>query len=243
MLARDVMSGDVVTIGLNGTLLEAVKLLINARVSALPVIDESGALAGILSEFDVIRHVAGGDAAASFTFGGAADGPGTVAASKALATTVKGIMTTPVLTAPDDAELTFVAEFMLKHRLKRIPIVRGGSVVGIVSRVDLLKAMISASGDAAVGRADASPRKPVPDSEDQLREKVIAAVRQENVGVSGGLDVVIRHRAAHLWGEVTNEAAHQACCAAAARVPGVTDVVSHMHVVPLRNRGLFVRRG
>lgn len=240
MLARDVMSGDVVTIGLKATLLEAVQLLINARVSGLPVIDENGALAGILSEFDVIRHVAGSDAAGSFTFKASLDDLG-VAASKALAGPVEGVMTTPVLTAPDDADLTFVAEFMLKHRLKRIPIVRGGSVVGIVSRVDLLKAILSPSGDGAAARAKTSPGQHVPVSDDQLRQDVIAAVRRD-VAVGGGLDVVIRHGTAHLWGEVANEAGHQACCLVAAKVPGVTDVVSHMQVVPRRNRPMFVRR-
>lgn len=237
------MSSDVVTVGLNATLLEAAKLLINARVSGLPVIDDSDALVGMLSEVDVIRHVAGSDSAAFSRFqsqlidGGVLD----TAYAHALSEPVKTIMTTPALTAPDDADLKLVADLMLQHKMKRIPIVKGALVVGVVSRVDLLRALLSRPGENADAEAEARPSHRAPVGDDQLRHDVIRAVRQAGVQVAGGFDVVGRNGVAHLWGVVPDEATHEACRAAALRVPGVSDVFSHMQVVPVRSRGRLPR--
>lgn len=243
MLARDVMSSEVVTVGLNATLLEAVKLLINARVSGLPVIDDSEAVVGMLSEFDVIRHVAGSNSAAFSRFQSQLIERGVLgtAYTQALSEPVKTIMTTPVLTAPDDADLKLVADLMLQHKMKRIPIVRGAAVVGVVSRVDLLKALLSRREEDAQAKAEARPSHQAPVGDDQLRHEVVKAVRQSGVPVSGGFDVVARSGVAHLWGVVADEAAHEACRSAALKVPGVSDILSHMQVVPWRNRRSFAR--
>lgn len=234
MLARDVMSRDVVTVGLNATLLEAVKLLINTGVSGLPVLDESGALAGMLSEFDVIRHVVGSDDAALSRFRSQMRIRGVLATaySHALSGPVRSIMVTPVVSAADDADLEVVATLMLEHRVKRIPIVTGASVVGIVSQVDLMKVLLSRPADEASAAAEAPSTEPGPLSDDQLRRQVATAVRRAGLAVGGGFDVVTRNGVAHLWGRVTDEASHQACRTAAGKVPGVRDVFSHMQVVP-----------
>jgi CBS domain-containing protein len=122
MRARDVMSNPVTTIGTGATLLEAAKLLVNTRISALPVVEGRDTIVGIVSEIDLIRHVLDG------TEGGSRqahlDDP---AAHKALFVNVGEIMTRQVITATEDTELEDVAALMLKHRTKRIPIVRDGS--------------------------------------------------------------------------------------------------------------------
>lgn len=237
------MSSDVVTVDANATLLEAVKLLINARVSGLPVIDDSEALVGVLSEFDVIRHVAGSDSAGLSRFQSQLidrGGLGT-AYSHALSEPVRSIMTTPALTAPEDSDLKHVAELMLQHKMKRIPIVKGRSVVGVVSRVDLLKALLSRPGEGAHAKVEERPSPSAPIDDEQLRHEVFKAVRQSGAQVAGGFDVVSHNGVAHLWGVVADEATHDACRAAALRVPGVSDVISHMQVVPMRYRGMFPR--
>ena len=243
MLARDVMSSDVVTVGANATILEAIKLLINEGVSGLPVVDASGAIVGMLSEFDVIRHVAGTDSEAFSRFQSQLIDRGALgtAYTQALSKSVKTIMTKPALTAPDDADLKAVADLMLQYKMKRIPIVKGPSVVGVISRVDLLKALLSRPGDDAGVKAAARPSQKVPVDDDQLRQAVIKAVRQSGVPVSGGFDVVSHNGVAHLWGVVANEASHEACQVTALRVPGVSDIVSHMQIVPMRYRSLYPR--
>lgn len=140
MQAKDVMSDGVMSIGADATVLEAIGLFVKTRVSAMPVLDDSGFMGGILSEADLIG--AGGFDAAT--------------AAEAGARPVVDIMTKDVVTADETASLADLAGLMLKHRVKRLPILRGGSVVGIVSRVDLLKGLI-----AGVTPAD-TPRKSRP---------------------------------------------------------------------------------
>jgi CBS domain-containing protein len=219
MRARDVMSNPVTTIGTGATLLEAAKLLVNTRISALPVVEGRDTIVGIVSEIDLIRHVLDG------TEGGSRqahlDDP---AAHKALFVNVGEIMTRQVITATEDTELEDVAALMLKHRTKRIPIVRDGSVVGVVSRIDLVKAMLSHTApDAAPGAG--------PDDE-SLRRMVMTAVHRLGIPLGGTFDVVVRHGVAHLWGRVSTEEEDQACQVAAAKVPGIADAISHMQIMP-----------
>ena len=142
MQAKDVMSGGVMSIAADATVLEAVELFVKARVSAMPVLDAAGFMLGIVSEADLIR-AAGLDAAPS---------------AEARSRPVVDIMTKKVVTADETASLAEIAALMLKHGVKRLPILSGKSVVGIVSRVDLLKGMIALAPPAAVPRKS----QPVP---------------------------------------------------------------------------------
>jgi CBS domain-containing protein len=221
MQARDVMSTDVATVEGQATLLDAAKVLINAGATALPVVDANGALIGVVSEYDVILRVLEGE--------GAFDLQAVLseANASALAAAVKSLMTSPAIFVTEDADLKAVADLIVKHRLRCVPVVRDRAVVGVVNRVDLVKALLSRS-DAA---APAAPRKV---DDDQLRTDVIAALRRLGLPLSGGFDVVARHGVVHLWGQVQDEEDHRGYVAAAAKVEGVTDVASHMQVRPLR---------
>lgn len=139
MQAKDVMSDGVMSIGADATVLEAIGLFVKTRVSAMPVLDANGFMVGIVSEADLIGS-------AGFEAAGAAE---------ARSRPVVDIMTKDVVTADETASLAEVAGLMLTHRVKRLPILRGRSVVGIVSRVDLLKGLI-----AGVPPADVPPEKP-----------------------------------------------------------------------------------
>lgn len=230
MLARDVMSSGVVTVEAKGSLLDAVKLLINSGVSALPVIDEKGAFVGVLSEFDVIRHVMGGDGAAALQSQLEKGGALADVYAQALASPVASLMTSPAISAQEGTPLKDIADLMLKHQIKRVPIVRDGTVVGVVSRVDLVKALLSRPPAAT-----AAPLESVPEADDeQLRRDVITAIRRLGLPLSGGFDVVARHGSIHLWGQTPDEEHHQAYRAAAAKVRGVREVHTHMQVMPLR---------
>lgn len=239
MLARDVMSPDVVTIGAQDTLLSAVKLLINAGVSGLPVVDGEGALVGLLSEYDLIRHVMGGNQVAPAEFQAHLEDRGALADaySQALAAPVASLMSSPVITAQEDTPLKVIADLMLEHQARRIPIVRGDTVAGVVSRADLMKALLSrphVSADLAGSSQPAAPDV----ADGQLRQDVTKVLRQIGMPLGSGFDVVVRHGVVHLWGEVVNEEDHRTCCAAAAKVPGARDVLSHMQVMPRRLVGL-----
>lgn len=228
MYAKDVMSSPVTTISAGASVRDAARLLINAQVSALPVVDQRNAMAGIVSEVDLIRRVVGdaNDPAQLHAHLGDPD------SQEVLSLTVADIMTRDVVTANEETSLEDVATLMLEHQTKRIPIVRGTDVVGIVSRIDLVKAMLSHATPATAAAAPA----PAPRSRDDesLRMQVAAAIHKLGIPLGGSFDVVVRHGIAHLWGQVGNVEEDKACQITAARVAGITDVISHMQVLPRR---------
>ncbi|SEO15545.1 CBS domain-containing protein [Rhodospirillales bacterium URHD0017] len=228
MYARDVMSTPVITISTGATVRDAARLLVNSQVSALPVVDERNALAGIVSEVDLIRRVVGefNDPTQLHAHLGSPD------SQEVLSLTVAEIMTTAVVTATEDTSLDDVATLMLEHQTKRIPIMRGTGVIGVVSRIDLVKAMLS---HGAPGAAAATPAPaPAARDDESLRLQVTTAIHRLGIPLGGTFDVVVRHGIAHLWGQVGSVEEDKACQMAAIKMDGVTDAISHMQVMPRR---------
>jgi len=190
------MSEGVMSVNAGASVLEAARLLVNAGVSAMPVIDDDGIMVGILSEADLIKHT-GGMAPTELS--------DVAEAAKALddarSQCVADVMTREVVTAIEDTTLRDIAGLLLKHRIKRVPILRGRSVVGIVSRVDLLRALISLG-------LDSYTHAPVEthDSNERLRSAVMTILTQLNWSQVRRSDIVISHGAVHLWGMVAGDA-------------------------------------
>jgi CBS domain-containing protein len=220
MRAKDVMSDGVMSVNAGATVLEAARLLVNAGVSAMPVIDNQGVMVGILSEADIIRHTGGMVPTEPSDNERAAK-----AMAEARSKHVADVMTKEVVTAAEDATLREIADLMLKHGIKRVPILRDRSVVGVVSRVDLLQALISLGPDAYV-----QPSAATHTADEDLRSAVMAALQKQDWSQARRSDVVISHGVVHLWGMVANDATRSACVETARNVPGVTSVENHMHV-------------
>ena len=230
MRAKDVMSDGVTSISATATVYEAAKLLVNTRVSAMPVLDASGAMIGIVSEADVIKEgTRPADPATDGLQRGLADE--NVAAAphaQTLIRRVSEIMSRDVVTADENTSLSDIAGLMLKHRVKRVPILRDRKVVGVVSRVDLLQALLSrepASSASRSGPAAASP------SDEALRAAVVAAVSGKSWSLARRADVVAKDGVVHLWGVVPSHAVLDTYGAAAGKVAGVKSVQVHMHVM------------
>ena len=155
MRAKEIMSSPVTTIGTGSTLLDAARLLINANVSALPVVDDAQSMVGIVSEVDLIRRILGDshDPSRLRVHFGDPD------SHKVLGGSITDLMTHDVVSATEDTALEDVAALMLAHRTKRIPILRGKSLVGVVSRVDLVKAMLANSAAPADDGCPAGPAR------------------------------------------------------------------------------------
>ena len=130
MRASDVMTTGVITVGLNTPVLDIVRTLLSNRISAVPVLDKDGILSGIVSEADLI-HLEGSDFLKSHSVK-AAD-----------------IMTKPVIAANPEMALGELVALFDKHRIKRVPVVDHGKIVGIVSRVNILQALALSHKDAA----------------------------------------------------------------------------------------------
>jgi len=239
MYAKDVMSHDVVSIASTATLFEAARLLVNAQVSALAVLDENGTMIGIVSEADLIRSSTAAAKGVGLDLLGAVedDSRAAAAAASAKSSPVSAVMTKGVIAAHETATLREVADLMLKHRIKRVPIVRDQLLLGIVSRADLMKALISFGGPAP-SPAAAPAKGPAANPADlDIRSAVLAAVRGHAWSRALWFDAVVSKGVVNLWGVVPTEDVRQAYEETVGRVPGVRNVMSHMHVGSAAARG------
>lgn len=145
MYAKEIMSSDVLSLTTDATVFEAAKLLVSARVSAMTVVDTNGIMVGILSEADILKGpLMAAKKVGTETLGRPDDDAYADAAiAQAKAQKITDVMTKGVVAAHETASLREIAHLMLTHKIKRVPIVRDQRIVGMVSRVDLLKALIS----------------------------------------------------------------------------------------------------
>jgi CBS domain-containing protein len=146
MNASDVMTKNVISVGPETPTRAVAKLLLDKGISAIPVVDEAGVALGMVSEGDLIRReikilaaskawwlemlAEGEDLATEFLdYLRTSDRP------------VREVMTTPVVTVAEDTPVQAIAEILREHRIKRVPVLHNGRVVGIVSRADLVRAL------------------------------------------------------------------------------------------------------
>lgn len=233
MFARDVMSTDVVSVSGSTTVFDAAKLLLNASVTALPVVDDLGSMIGIVSEADLIGQAAKATKSVGQGMLGKVDDDAyAIAAVEASKTQrVADVMTRGVISVHETATLREVARLIVLHRIKRVPVVRDQKLLGIVSRADLLKALIS-FGASAYGEGVPKGRM-----NHDLRAAVLAAVKGHSWSKALWCDAVASAGIIHLWGIVPSDSVRQAYVTAAEKVEGVTSVSSHMHVAHTSGQG------
>jgi CBS domain-containing protein len=214
MRAIDVMVGDVVTVHPDTDVADAVKLLAEHDVSALPV-DGAGNLLGILSEAD--RSIASRSARKNVE---AVTGASKLAEefAKSHGKEVGEIMTTDVVSVSEEAPLAEIATLFERKRIKRVPVVKDGKLVGVVSQSNLIRALAT-----VVGRLDQHD-----ETDRQIRLELQARLRQQSWTDFGGRNITVSDRVVHLWGLVGSEAKRKALVALAETVPGVSRVADEM---------------
>jgi hypothetical protein len=134
------------------------------------------------------------------------------------------VMTRDVITASEDTPIAQIAHLMKGRNIKRIPILRKGAIVGIVSRIDILRGLISLSGDGD----EVHPYR----RDEEVRREIYAACRGRSWSQAKQMDVVVNGGVVHLWGVAPTDLVRQAYRAAAENVPGVKTVEVHMHIAP-----------
>lgn len=186
MITADVMSRSVVAISPDAPLAQAVRLMVNNRVSGLPVIDAGGRPVGMLTEGDLLRRVeTGTEGEAPGWFAGFFI-PGRLAAQYVLThgRLVSEVMTSDVMSVTEETPLLDVVALMRRKRIKRLPVVREGRVVGIVSRADLVRVVADALGAPAATATDASIRQAI---FDELDRQAWAPLNAVSVAVENGV--------------------------------------------------------
>jgi len=148
---RDVMSRQPITVGPDATLLDALVLMRGQKVSGLPVVAETGKLLGVLSQRDVARTLKSAGGIPEVTglfdllmFGLSQEEGVSVQVLRRILeeTNVRDAMSSPPIAIPSDASLELAAEVMRENEINRIPVLRGDRLVGIVTRNDLVRAMV-----------------------------------------------------------------------------------------------------
>lgn len=220
MQASDIMTPDVVSIISTATVFEAADLMAKHHVSGLPVVDETGNLVGLISEGDLLHRVETGTGKpqrswlAEFLYS-----TRKLAAEylKEHAVKVSDIMTENVISVPPATPLAEVADLLERHRIKRVPVVADGKVLGIVSRSNLV---------AALARAVQAGTETLA-SDEAIRQEVLHALDGHRWAMPAE-QVVVKDGVVHLWGTVTSEEARKAICVCAGRVAGVKGIEDHL---------------
>lgn len=230
MQAKDVMTTWAATIEPDATIQEAAKLMFQRGISALPVVDRKDRLVGIISEGDLVRRPElGTDRARSSWWLRLLALPSESAAGdfvKTHAARVRDAMTSPVVSVTEATPLEKVALLLEKHRIKRVPVVRAGRLVGIVSRADLVRQLAISPPP---GRAASS-------SDRSLRKAMLKRIAKSGLDASY-LNVIVSAGVLHLWGGLKSDAEKQALRVAAQGVPGLRRVEDHTVVMPPRLLG------
>jgi len=219
MRAHQIMTRPVITVTPETTILEAANTMLQKHVSGLPVVDASGKLVGIVSEGDFIRRSEIGTQRKRGRFLKFILGPGAAAADfvQAHGSKVAEIMTQQPVTVTEDTPLEEIVLRMENNNVKRLPVMRGDKIVGIVSRANLLQAVASLARQVPAPTAD----------DDHLRNRIIDAL-EKNDWCPFGLNVIVRDGIVHLSGVITEESSRQAAVVATENVTGVKKVHDHL---------------
>jgi CBS domain-containing protein len=220
MKVSDVMSTRVVSIAPDANVLEAIRLMLQKHISGLPVIDKSGTLVGIVTEGDFLRRAETGTERKRPRWLEFLLGPRRLADEyvHTHARKVEEVMTREPVTIAEDASLDDVVRIMERRRIKRLPVVRGAQVVGIVSRANLLHAL------ASLGTTAPPPAK----TDVAIRQQLLAEFDRQTWAPVALIDVVVKDGVVELWGTITEEAQGEALKVCAENIPGVKSVVSHL---------------
>ncbi|MDR7440505.1 MAG: CBS domain-containing protein [Armatimonadota bacterium] len=141
LLARDVMTSPVITVRPDTPVKEVARLLLTHHISGVPVVDENGNLVGILTEADLLHKERPESHEEGSLLRLLRRGQIAEAERKASGLLARDLMTSPVITIHEDTPLREAAALMTRHRINRLPVLRAGQVVGILSRADVLKAL------------------------------------------------------------------------------------------------------
>ena len=230
MRAMDVMTTNVITVEPDTSVQQLATLLSERGISGVPVVDRDNRLLGVVTEGDLLHRAETGTERRIQrrrsrwldTIG--ADQEAARDYVKAHGRIVREIMTREVISVSDTTELADIATLLETKRIKRVPVLRDGKLVGIVSRANLVRALAMTKSEAAV----------VADSDDRtIRQRLITELTGQEWVHMWAADIIVRDRVVHLWfSDDRSEEERQAVRVAAENIPGVRQVEEHIVPAP-----------
>jgi CBS domain-containing protein len=223
LTARDLMTLDVVTVPPQTPVIAVARLLAERGISAVPVIDSAGALKGVVTEADLIRRLAGQEDAPRGWFASLFADPGAEADryARTHGATAGDIMTEDVVTVSEAATAPEIAHLMEERRIRRVLVTADGRLRGVVSRADLLRALV------------APPPEPGELSDDRIRRAVQAAMRKEPWADTFYTLVEVKNGVVTFHGFARTEAVKRGLRVLAETIPGVTRVDDQTEPMPV----------
>jgi CBS domain-containing protein len=223
------MVGNVITVGPDARVQEVAELLLRHRISAVPVVGSTGEILGIVSEGDLInRPESETERRKPWWLDALASNEGLAAQYvKSHSHNVSDVMTREVITATPDTPVAEVAALLEKNRIKRVPIVENGRLVGIVSRANLLRGLAGLKDDGAQTRPDDSA----------IRADVMAKLHKERWAKPSLITVTVQDGTVELRGIVESETEKKAVHVLAEATPGVRAVNDDLMIRPRSSQG------
>lgn len=220
MKAHDVMVSPVITVKPSASVREVAEILLKYRISAVPVVDDAYRVLGIVSEGDLLhRAEAGTERRRSWwllTFLG-----NQVLAQdyvKAHAQSVEDVMTRDVIVVRPYTPVHEVATLLEKNGIKRVPVVEGDRLVGIISRANLIQAVASARKSLEVPRSDSA-----------IRDNLLAHLNKQPWAHTNLMNITVANGVVDLWGLIESDAERKAIRVAAEATDGVSAVNDNLH--------------
>jgi CBS domain-containing protein len=223
LLARDLMTPDVVTVPPETPVMAMARLLADRGISAVPVVDGEGKVLGIVTEADQIRRLAGEEDKPTSWFGALFSDPASQAEryARTHGVTARDLMTEKVVTVAPDTTAAHIAQMMEQQGIRRVVVVEGEKLKGIVSRADLLRALV------------APPHEEAELSDERIRRAVMAAMKKEPWTDTFYTMVEVKDGVVTFHGFRRSDAVQKALRVLAENVPGVKDIKDDTQPMPV----------
>ena len=220
MIASDVMTRNLLTVTCGTPLREAIRLMLEHKISGLPVVDAGGRIEGILTEGDLLRRSEIATERRHWPWLDFLLGPGRMASDyvRTHGRVCDELMSRNVISVSPKTPLAEIVELMERRRIKRVPIIEDGALLGMVTRADLL---------AALGQALDVPQA-LPGGDDAIHARVMAELEKLEWAPRAGLTITVNDGVVELDGVILDEHERTALRVAAENVPGVKGVVDHL---------------
>ena len=224
MRAIDVMTSEVISVDENATVAAIARLLAERGISAVPVVDKDNRVIGMVSEGDLLHRAETGTEQRRSWWLDMMASTNKLADDyiKSHSGKVKDVMTRVVISVTETTPVADIALLLETNRIKRVPVVRDGKLVGIVSRANLVRVLAMTINEPA-SSTEADDRT--------IRDKLLAELKAQRWAEVSPANVTVNDGVVHLWSSYLSEQEKRALVIAAENIPGVRRVEDHMRPV------------
>ncbi len=222
MKARDVMTTDLIVARPEATVYEIARLLTERRISGVPVVNTEGDVLGIVSESDLLHRAELATEEKHKWWLKIFAHPDQLARSYAKSHGLRAVdvMSRPVVSVDAEQELADVAQVLDRSKIKRVPVLKDGALVGVITRADLVRALSSAPRRISVGKID----------DGTLQTRINAEIRKQVWLPASMLNVLVENGTVELWGFIESQDQKSALKILVEGIEGVKTIEDHVRV-------------